>query len=253
MHTHNVMWMSDRAKAKRCFNTPLRASPPHSASDRESTKVMALFSSLCNQCTDLHTIFTYCVQAALKTKSQKHFFILFTLLLQASKHPITNASSCALVWFPWVFQPPLTWHPSLSSHSSPRTTTIGCHLSTSSRCDCQNAFSLSKRLCVLVNKRAPFRPICLSGWGWDSGPTGGAYSPLIWGLALKWSCETPAVMHGLAGAGLRAEAAEERRWWEFSSCSVLNKYCKRRAAEITVKWLRQWRGCRETNPRDQSR
>lgn len=138
------------------------------------------------------------------------------------------------------FKSPLTCHLSLSSRSSPRTTTtIGCHLSTSSRCDCQDDFSLSKRLCVLTNKRVPFKPICLSGWGWDSGPIGGAYSPLIRGLGLKRSCETQAVKHGLAGAGLTAEA---RRWWKFSSCTVFSKYCNRRASEIMVKWLQQGRG-----------
>lgn len=52
----------------------------------------------------------------------------------------------------------------LSLHSSPRTTTTttGRHLSTSSRCDHQDAVSLSKGLCVLT-KQAPLMPICLLG------------------------------------------------------------------------------------------
>lgn len=179
---------------------------------QHSTQVMTSNKFSLVQCTEPHIIFISYVQTSAVNKTQKTKDL--PLFLKTIKHPGTEASSCSLkkliVWFLWVLQLSHTCHLLLCSHSSPTTTTIGCHLSTSLRCDCQDVFSLSKRLCVLTNKRAPFKPICLSGWGWDSGPLGGAYCPLA---------------RGLAGAGLRAESAVERLWREFSGSTVLYNYC----------------------------
>lgn len=178
-----------------------------------------------DQCTEPHTIFISYVWISAAHNAKN------TLFLQTSiKHASTEASSCSLknliVWFLWVLQPSHTCHLLLCSHSSPRTTTtIGCHLSTSLRCDCQDVFSLSKKDFVFSQTSRPL--LSPSACQDEAGTLGPSVAPaLLWHAARQWSrsCRTPGDVRGLAGAGLRGESAVERLWQEFSGSIVLNNY-----------------------------
>ena len=86
---------------------------------------------------------------------------------------------------------------------------------------------IQKTLCSHKPTGPLFKPICLSGWGWDCGPLGVGPTTLLWHRA---RCGDDGegqrgVRHeDLAGAALRAESAVEKLRLELSGFNVLNDY-----------------------------
>lgn len=77
------------------------------------------------------------------------------------------------------------------SHSSPRTTTtVGCRLSTSLKCDCRVLFSLPKTLCSNEQAGPLLGPSAYQDEAGAPGPMAELSLLQHWGTALKWRRRT---------------------------------------------------------------